>query len=165
MSDDYLVDMLRRQLDAAAIVQVDPTTLDGDERIQYIKDMILACTNELHEALGEISWKPWATGRYVNHREAMGELRDAWQFLMNAMFAVTRTSPENLARELHDMHAEKIEVNLERARSGYDGVTGKCPQCHRDLAEIELKEIIVQTPFSRVDIHCVCGRHLYSRAV
>jgi predicted HAD superfamily Cof-like phosphohydrolase len=41
----------------------------------------------------------------------------------------------------------------------------KCPQCQRDLASEVLKEVVVQTPFPRVDIHCVCGRHLYSRAV
>ena len=35
---------------------LDPENLPEEEKIQFIKDMILAATDELHEALGEVGW-------------------------------------------------------------------------------------------------------------
>lgn len=48
--------------------------------------------------------------------------------------------------------------------SGFNAVT-TCPQCQRDLTKVDLKEVHVQTPFPRVDLHCPCGRAIRSRAV
>jgi hypothetical protein len=41
----------------------DPAEHRGAERAQYLRDMTLACTEELHEILRENSWKPWHHGR------------------------------------------------------------------------------------------------------
>ena len=139
--------------------------LDSEARVQYIKDMILACTDELHEALAEIGWKSWATSRHVNEEAAFGELRDAWQFLMNAMMAVNQRGPRANAEALYQAHNQKIAVNYARQSEGYDGITGKCPACHRDLGEQTLKEIHSKEFPPRVDIHCMCGYTVVSRLV
>jgi|SRR5262245_28676916 len=164
---DRLELMLRTQRSAAARVQVDPLRIDTDvERIQYFKDMVLAATDELHEALGEVGWKPWATSRHINVDAAFGELRDAWQFLMNAMMVITQEEPDVLARHLLVAHTEKVAKNLERAAmpGGYDGVSDKCPQCRRSFADMELKQVPrYDSVLPRVDIHCVCGHRITSR--
>jgi dimeric dUTPase (all-alpha-NTP-PPase superfamily) len=162
---DRLAFMFALQHDVARKVDRDPLALvDPDERIQYVKDMTLALIAELHEMLNEIGWKPWATSNHINEAAAFGELRDAWQFLMNLMFAVTLKTPYELADELYVAHARKTVINVDRARNGYDGVAGKCPQCHRDLGEVEVKEVIA-TSTQRVDLHCPCGAYLGSRTV
>ncbi len=164
---DRLELMLRTQRAAARRVQVDPLELKtNEERIAYFKDMVLAATDELHEALAETGWKPWATSRHIDAEAAFGELRDAWQFLMNAMFVITQEPPEELARHLHVAHQEKVARNIERAAQpgGYDGVSDKCPQCHRALGDMELKQVPRHdSMIPRVDIHCVCGHRLTSR--
>jgi len=48
--------------------------------------------------------------------------------------------------------------------SGFNAVM-KCPQCQRDLTNVDLNEVHIQTPFPRVDLHCPCGRAIRSRAV
>ena len=62
---------------------VDVTTLSDEERAQYIRDMSLALTDELHEALNETGWKPWATSRHINRQAYLGELIDVLHFWCN----------------------------------------------------------------------------------
>lgn len=134
-----------------------------DEQVAYFKDMILACTDELHEALAETGWKPWATTRFINRDAAFSELRDAWQFLTNAMMVVTGDTPEEMAARLHVELARKVAVNWERYQSGtYDGRIGKCEMCKRDLEEVDTTERVHD---GIVDIICVCGALVATRPV
>src|SRR5690606_34705103 len=55
---------------------IDPLRLTDEERIEFIRWNVLALTDELHELLQEVGWKPWATSRHVNEPEATGELVD-----------------------------------------------------------------------------------------
>lgn len=98
------------------------------ERIEYVKNMVLALNNEVNsELLGEVSWKPWTHGDpYINVDAYKGELVDAWHFLMNLMLAVDMT-----AEELFVLYVQKREVNARRQREGYDGRSTKCPGCQR----------------------------------
>lgn len=162
---DRLVDMLSAQRATTTAVQVDPAGFtDQDERIEYIRAMTLAVIAELYEMLDEVGWKPWATSRHINEDAAFSELRDALQFLMNLMFAVTLQPADELAHRLHKELNEKHVVNVQRARDGYDGVSSKCPQCKRDLGETEVHEVRA-TSTSRIDLHCRCGAYLGSRSV
>lgn len=113
----------------------DPITLGEEERIQFIKDMILALTDELHEFLAETGWKPWATSRHIHTEAAAGELVDAWHFFMNLMLAIGMT-PE----DLFVGYMEKRGRNLKRQQEGYDGVAGKCQSCGRALDDIAAKQ-------------------------
>lgn len=100
--------------------------VDPEEKIQFIKDMVLAAEDELHEVLGEIGWKPWATSRHIHVDAVKSELVDTFQFFMNLCFAVGMT-----AEELMTLHAKKVSTNYERLQTGYDGVSTKCPLCKR----------------------------------
>lgn len=162
---DRLTEMLTAQREVQAVISVDPVAIaDQDERIDYIRTMTLALIAELGEMLDEIGWKPWSTSRHVNEDAAFGELRDAWQFMMNLMMAVTLAPPDEVADRLYAELQAKHVVNMDRAMNGYDGVSGKCSACRRDLAEIEVKEVRAVST-DRVDLHCVCGAYLGSRAV
>ena len=55
----------------------------GADKIQFFKDMNIALQDELHEALGEVGWKPWATSKHFNEDAVKGELVDAFHFFMN----------------------------------------------------------------------------------
>lgn len=100
--------------------------LSEEARIVFIKDMILAATDELHEALAEVGWKPWATSRHVNREAFVGELVDVLHFIVNLWLAVGAT-PE----EIQDRYQHKADKNAKRQAEGYDGVWGKCPDCKR----------------------------------
>jgi|SRR3954462_4755513 hypothetical protein len=127
---DRLEEMIARQYELQKSLDQIPADT-AESRLAYLRIQVLACTDELHEALAETGWKPWATSNHINGPEAFAELRDAWQFLMNAMMAVTGDTPEELASRLYHEHQRKVLKNLERHSKGYDGVTGKCPFCHR----------------------------------
>lgn len=105
---------------------VDVTKLTEEERAQYIRDMSLALTDELHEALNEVGWKPWATSRHVNRQAYLGELIDVLHFWANLVL-VTNTNEE----ELVEMYFAKADKNAKRQLAGYDGVEGKCTTCGR----------------------------------
>jgi hypothetical protein len=111
----------------------DPSKItDPEERAQFIKDMVLALEDELHEALGEVGWKPWAESRHVNRDAYMGELIDAFHFFMNLMLVVDMT-----ADELFLGYMEKRQRNKARwaAEGGYTGLD-KCPGCKRAIDDI-----------------------------
>lgn len=118
----------------------DPMLLQGAERAAFIRDMTLACEDELHEALAETGWKPWASSRHVNADPMRKELVDAWHFFMNLMLiaaAEAHMTCDEFADQFTKDYVTKNAVNLQRQQQGYDGVSGKCRQCHRDLKEVE----------------------------
>ena len=144
MDGDRLVEMLRAQRELQRVMpHGDPARLEGEARTSFISWNVLALTDELHEMLDEVGWKPWATSQHVNADRALAELVDAWHFMMNLLWAVAGLDPydhpdaaaDRLAHALHEGYLAKRAVNEERQAAGYDGVTGKCPRCHRDLAE------------------------------
>jgi hypothetical protein len=107
----------------------------NEDRIIYLRTMVLACIDELLEALNETGWKPWALSDHINEAAAFGELSDALQFLLNAFFAVSPKgmTPEWIARAIDDRHMAKVKVNIARHEQGYDGVSTKCTICRRAL--------------------------------
>jgi dimeric dUTPase (all-alpha-NTP-PPase superfamily) len=109
----------------------DPVGLDEETRTEFIRWNVLALEDELHEALGEVGWKPWATSRHLNREPFKKELVDALHFFMNLMLAADID-----ADELLDAYQAKREVNAKRQADGYDGVAGKCPRCSRALEDV-----------------------------
>lgn len=101
---------------------------DPEERIQFFKDMHIALTDELHEALAEMGWKPWATSNHFNEEAVKGELVDAFHFFMNLCMAAGMD-----ATELQAKYFKKRQKNIDRQKAGYDGVSTKCPGCGRAL--------------------------------
>lgn len=106
-----------------------PTDIKSEEeRIQFAKDMHIALTDELHEALAEIGWKPWATSKHFNEEAYKGELVDAFHFFMN-LCMVAKMGPD----ELFEKYKAKRLKNIKRQEEGYDGVSTKCGVCKRAL--------------------------------
>lgn len=126
-AEDRLDFMLRTQREFQEMVNGYP--LDGQDietKIENIKTSVLAALDELHEALGEVGWKPWATSRHINLESFRSELIDVWHFLMN-LFLHAGMTGDDITR----LYIEKQTKNRARQRNGYDGVTGKCPACRR----------------------------------
>jgi len=135
MTDDRLLAMLAAQerLQREAYHR-DITNLSQSARVAFIKNMVLAATDELHEALNEVSWKPWASGDpTINDDAFFAELVDLWHFVMNLLLvAHPGWTPAQVATELSARYQLKNRKNLQRQRDGYDG-TNKCPNCRRAL--------------------------------
>lgn len=120
--------MLAQQLRTQILITgVDPATLDPASKMDYIRTMVLACTDELHEALTETGWKPWASSNHINREAYLSELTDAWLFFMNLMLVARITPTEFFAQ--FEKTQRKV---LNRMTNGYDGVSTKCPGCKRD---------------------------------
>lgn len=117
---------------------LDPLKLEGEDRLEYLRWNALALENELHELLQETGWKPWSTSWHVNEEEALQEFADLVHFALNVALVIAPRgwSPDDVAATIVDRYFKKREVNAERQENGYDGIAGKCPGCHRDLAEI-----------------------------
>lgn len=103
-----------------------PVELPPDRKMAFMMETGLALINEMGEALDETGWKPWASSNHINSAAYRGELADVFIFLMNAML-IDGMTMEDLWRLVE----AKQQVNLDRQRNGYDGVSTKCPGCGR----------------------------------
>lgn len=131
--------------------------LDEDKLIEYVRWNVIALEHELHEALDEISWKPWASARYVNRMELLKELIDVAHFFNNIWLSVCGLDPEKSSQLFEQLYEEKHKVNAERQVVGYDGVSGKCKFCGRDLATTAKT---ATTRDNEIVTYCLCGRVL-----
>jgi hypothetical protein len=93
------------------------STMTDAERIAYIREMVLACTHELHEAMRETGWKTWSTGDHINTQLYLAELVDAFLLLVN-LFLVTGIHAGDLASHVAAWSAAKQKVNVQRQESG-----------------------------------------------
>lgn len=84
------------------------------DRIQFIKDMVLATYSEIDEFLREVPWKPWKKHQEYNQENAKEELVDEFHFFMNRCIAVDLD-----ADELHKRYLKKNEINHKRQADGY----------------------------------------------
>ena len=109
----------------------DPGDLDDEGKLDWIRWNMLALEDELHEALAEVGWKPWAKSKHINRDAFISELVDAFHFLMNLMLIVDCDADEFLAK-----YFEKRGINAARQAAGYDGVAGKCQTCKRALDDV-----------------------------
>lgn len=132
----------------------DPGTMDLEDKIRFIKDMHIALTDEMHELLAEVDWKPWTHGeRQINFDGARKELVDVWHFFMNMMLALGMSTDD-----LYKAYMKKRQVNADRQKNGYDGRSTKCPGCSRALEDIALHEIkIAGTNITDVVLCVPCG--------
>lgn len=117
--------ILKRQL-ALQIksFNIDPLELRGEERDNYVAAMSTALLVELGEALQEVSWKPWASGEWLNRDAYIRELIDVLHFWCNLMLIATE-NPE----EILEVYLDKASENAKRQEDGYTGI--KCPSCGR----------------------------------
>lgn len=116
----------------------DPGSLEGEDLAVYVTWNALALSDELHELLQEIQWKPWANdmGRVDVPNAALVEFVDMLHFVANLALAFGFT-PEDVS----EAYRMKVQINKDRQsqEGGYDAVASKCPHCHRDLEEVGTK--------------------------
>jgi dimeric dUTPase (all-alpha-NTP-PPase superfamily) len=98
-----------------------PQDLEGERRIDFIRTMILATEDELHEALRETAWKPWSNHliRGINREGFLSEMIDAWHFYMNLLLVANIT-----ADEFFNAYLRKNQINHDREDNGYVSPTG-----------------------------------------
>ena len=129
MREDQLHEWLRTQRELQEkSYGFDFGEMTTTDRIEFITWNVLALTDELHEALAETGWKPWATSRHINDDAFKSELIDAFHFMGNLFLAADMDGDEVMRR-----YRKKRQVNADRQADGYDGVTTKCPVCKRAL--------------------------------
>lgn len=156
--EDRLTRMLRRQLELQRALNNDPTIVPENERANYVAGMLFAAMVELGEASSEVGWKSWASSRFVHGESCFGELRDAFQFLVNAMYALYGDDPAALADRFEAALNAKIEINLARTQNGYSG-TNRCHRCRRALDDVQLNAIWSASGVLEL-VFCVCGATL-----
>lgn len=103
----------------------DSSAIDVTEFIQWNHKALL---HEMVELESETGWKPWASRRFVNLEAARGEAIDMLHFMLND-FLVLGMDANEVRRRYFLKHAK----NAKRQEDGYDGVSTKCPGCHRAL--------------------------------
>lgn len=144
------------------------TDQDVETRIANIKENVLACTNELHEALNETGWKAWAKTRHINEDNLKKEIIDVFCFLLNLALHAGMDS-----YEFFDKFITKNQQNFERQRNGYDGIAEKCPHCSRALDDVGVSQGTVLDATVFLCGHCskgipleqVLGSNILSRQV
>ena len=133
----------------------DVSQMTTEERVKFIAWNVQALVDEAHEALGEVGWKPWASSRHLNAEAVLGEIVDAFHFLMNiglAAGAEMGLTAEETGTLVGVKYFAKRKVNADRQRDGYDGVSSKCPSCKRELSEV---------PVATLELGCCgCGKVL-----
>lgn len=110
---------------------VAPIALEPGAKMEYLRTQSLALIDELHEALAETGWKPWATSQHVNVESFKGELVDVYLFFLNLMLAVEMNDGELMRLAL-----AKQDKNVARQQQKYDGVSTKCPECKRAYDDV-----------------------------
>lgn len=116
-----------------------PADLEPEERATFLTWNAFALEDEIHEAMQETGWKPWATSRHLNADLMMKEMVDAWHFFMNILLTIgaeMKLGPDEVADLFTKHYIIKHTINAQRQAEGYDGIAGKCSQCHRDLKEV-----------------------------
>lgn len=166
-ADDVVAEGVAYLLVAQYILQVNsynlnPATMDGDDAVQYAKDMLLAIEDELAEFRKEISWKPWAKGYFFNRDAARKELIDILHFWMNLVLLTMKPGETilEIANDIVSKYDKKRLTNADRQNQGYDGRTNKCPDCGRAMEDGELMSIGGSgfTPQQTQTYRCQCGR-------
>lgn len=142
-----------------------PQTLTGDAMADFMRWNAFALEDEIHEAMAEVGWKPWATHRGIAEEAFLGEMVDAFHFFMNMLLCALPDSPEVIAQKFGVAYRNKNHVNAQRQQEGYTG-TDKCPGCHRDLKDTARTmanwQVVVDVPGDqqKLEVWCSKGCHM-----
>jgi hypothetical protein len=108
---------LRQAQIQAETFHLDFSRMSDAEKTAYIREMVLSCTHELHEAMRETGWKTWQSGNHMNTDLYIAELVDAFLLLVN-LFLVTGVHAGDLASHVAVWAEQKQKVNVQRQESG-----------------------------------------------
>lgn len=134
-------------------------TVDPEAWAVFMRWNAFALEDELHEAMAEVGWKPWAESRHLNREAFIAEMVDGFHFFMNLLLAGSPgMTPQEIADEFGVAYRNKNQVNAQRQEEGYTGMA-KCPGCHRDLKETARNMANYQAPDTG-NIWCSKGCHM-----
>lgn len=86
-----------------------PDTNDPEHVSRYIREVVLCATDELHEVLGEVHWKPWKDKRGIRDiRAYREELADVMHFILDLYLAAGLTG-EDILIDYMAKHHENID--------------------------------------------------------
>lgn len=152
--------MLTKQLELQTekMKDGDPRVLAGAARQDFMRWNAFALEDEIHEAMAEVAWKPWAKADFINRDLFIKEMVDAFHFFMNMLLAASaHMEPAEIADQFFDLYMEKNAINAKRQDDGYTG-QDKCLQCGRDRATTAVAETIMKDGLPiRVISYCPCG--------
>lgn len=134
---DWLQTQLELQLSA---FDNDPRWLADGPRAEFLRWNAFALEDEIHEAMQEVGWKPWASDKFFNRDAFMDEMVDAFHFFGNMLLTAwnpDHTTARGFAAEFFARYQLKAEVNMERQRKGYTG-REKCSHCSREFIQAEI---------------------------
>lgn len=116
-----------------------PQLLTGDRMADFMRWNAFALEDEIHEAMAEVDWKPWAKVivRDIREEAFLKEMVDAFHFFMNMLLCGLPDTPEVIADKFVKAYIAKNAINAQRQKDGYDGISTKCPNCHRELSEVD----------------------------
>lgn len=92
--------------------------MTDEERISFVKEMSLALSAELHEALAETGWKGWSVSRHFHKERYVQELVDVFLMMIN-MFLVLGVHAGDMAHHVFVLASQKQKLNIQRQESGY----------------------------------------------
>lgn len=106
----YMLD-LQAKVEQAWGRDVDPN--DPEAVSEYIRDVVLCATDELHEVLGEVNWKPWKDSRGIKDMDKFREeMADVLHFILDLYLAAGLTG-----RDIVLDYVAKHTINLARVQS------------------------------------------------
>lgn len=74
----------------------------------YIREVILCATDELHEVLAEVHWKPWKESRGIKDVEAYREeMADVLHFILDLYLAAGLTGAD-IVKDYTAKHEENV---------------------------------------------------------
>jgi len=105
---DYMLG-LQNQIESVWGRNVDPS--DPEAVSKYIREVILCTTDELHEVLAEVHWKPWKDSRGIKDMtKYRGEMADVLHFILDLYLAGGITGREIIA-DYMGKHHENLARN------------------------------------------------------
>ena len=123
------------------------------EKVEWIKENVLAAEDELHELLGGVAWKSWCSdyGQRIDRDEVLAEAVDVLMFVGNLLVSLGVSDAE-----LNKRYEIKLAKNRKRQDDGYSSLTDKCPGCRRALDDDATKCSRVEN-----EIYCETTRNYY----
>lgn len=92
-----------------------PDLTDAEAVSEYIRQTVLCATDELHELLHEVHWKPWKEGHGIRDVEAYREeLADVVHFVLDLYLAAGLTG-DDLVNDYFSKHQENVRRLIDPA--------------------------------------------------
>jgi NTP pyrophosphatase (non-canonical NTP hydrolase) len=102
----FLLDTHRTVSDAWGRT-VDPT--DDEDVSRHVREVVLAATDELHEVLGEVHWKPWKDKRGIKDVNAYREeMADVLHFVIE-LYMAAGLSGRDIIMDFMTKHYENVD--------------------------------------------------------